>query len=127
MTNINTNPIFAAATSVSGRPETKPSTQRQPVGITDVGTNSGQVSVVLAERYESSRDEVQSALENANHALRVRQQRLELSVDSETGIAMVSIRDTKSGQIILQSPSEVSLNLARRIDQLTGVLTNKKI
>lgn len=125
MTNINTNPIFAAATSVSGRPETKPSTQRQPVGITDVGTNSGQVSVVLAERYESSRDEVQSALENANHALRVRQQRLELSVDSETGIAMVSILDTKSGQIILQIPSEVSLNLARRIDQLTGVLIDK--
>ena len=125
MTNINTNPIFAAATSVSGRPETKPSTQRQSVGITDVGTNSGQVSVVLAERYESSRDEVQSALENANHALRVRQQRLELSVDSETGIAMVSILDTKSGQIILQIPSEVSLNLARRIDQLTGVLIDK--
>lgn len=125
MATINTNPGFSGAAGVSSLSETKPSAQRQPVGKTDVGTNSGQVLVGLEESNESSRVEVQSALDTANNVLGVRQRQLELSVDSETGIAMVSIRDTKSGQILLQVPSEVSLNLARRIDQLTGVLINK--
>ncbi len=125
MSTINSNSGFSGATSVPGLSETKPSAQRPPAGTTGADTNAGQVLVDLEKSDDSSRVEVQSALETANHALGVRQRRLELSVDSETGIAMVSIRDTKSGQILLQVPSEVSLNLARRIDQLTGVMINK--
>jgi flagellar protein FlaG len=83
------------------------------------------VFVGVAESDENSLVEVKRALETANYDLEMRQRRLELSVDSETGIAMVSVRDTKSGQILLQVPSEVSLNLAKRIDQLTGVLIDK--
>lgn len=127
MATINTSPGFSGAAGVSGLSGTKPSAQRQPVGKTDLGTNSGQVLVGLEESDESSRVEVERALETANNVLGVRQRRLELSVDSETGMAMVSIRDTKSGEILLQVPSEVSLNLARRIDQLTGVLISKTI
>ena len=99
MATINTSRGFSGAAGVSGLSGTKPSAQRQPVGKTDLGTNSGQVLVGLEESDESSRVEVQSALDNANNVLGVRQQRLELSVDSETGMAMVSIRVTKSGQI----------------------------
>jgi flagellar protein FlaG len=125
MTTINTNLGFSGAIRVSGLSDTKPSAPRQPDATTDVGSNSEQGVVRLAGSDESSRAEVQSAIETANHALEVRQRRLELSVDSATGLAMVSVRDTKSGEIVLQVPSEVSLNLARRIDQLTGVLVNK--
>lgn len=126
MSTINTDSGFPSATSVSGASGTKPSTGRQPAAdATDAGSNSGQVSVGLAEPDANSLVEVKSALETANYDLETRQRRLELSVDSETGIAMVSVRDTKSGQILLQVPSEVSLNLAKRIDHLTGVLINK--
>lgn len=125
MTTINTNLGFSGAIRVSGLSDTKPSAPRQPDATTDVAANSEQGVVGLAGSDESSRAEVQSAIETANLALEVRQRRLELSVDSATGIAMVSVRDTKSGEIVLQVPSEVSLNLARRIDQLTGVLVNK--
>ena len=125
MTIVNTGSDFSGATSVSGLPATRPSAQRQIAEKNEVGINSGQVLVGLAGSDESSRVEVQSALETANNALEVRQRRIELTVDSETGKAMVSVRDTESGQILLQVPSEVSLNLARRIDQLTGVLVNK--
>jgi flagellar protein FlaG len=125
MTTINANLGFSGAIRVSGLSDTKPSAPRQPDATTDVASNSEQGVVGLAGSDESSRAEVQSAIETANLALEVRQRRLELSVDSATGIAMVSVRDTKSGEIVLQVPSEVSLNLARRIDQLTGVLVNK--
>ena len=125
MTTMITGTDSLGATSVSAFSATRPSAQRPFVDKTDVGTDSDQVLVGLAGSDESSRADVQRALETANHDLEVRQRRLELSVDSETGIAMMSVRDTKSGQIILQVPSEVSLNLARRIDQLTGVLINK--
>jgi hypothetical protein len=126
MATINTDSGFSSATGISSAPGTKPSTGRQPaVGTTDVGSGPSQLFVGLAETDEKSLVEVKSALETANYDLEMRQRRLELSVDSETGIAMVSVRDTKSGQILLQVPSEVSLNLAKRIDQLTGVLINK--
>jgi uncharacterized FlaG/YvyC family protein len=126
MTTINTDSGFSSATGVSSALGTKPSSSRQPVAdITDAGSNSGQVFVGLAASDENSLVEVKSALETANYNLEIRQRRIELSVDSETGIAMVSVRDTKSGQILLQVPSEVSLNLAKRIDHLTGVLIDK--
>ena len=126
MATINTDFGFSSASSVSSASGTKPSTGRQPAADTaDTGSNSQQAFVGVAGAEQSSLVDVQSALETANYGLEVRQRRLELSVDSETGIAMVSVRDTESGQILLQVPSEVSLNLAKRIDQLTGVLVNK--
>ena len=126
MATINTDSAFSGTTVVSGASGTKPSPGPQPAADTaDAGSNSGQVFVGLVGTDENSLFEVQSALETANYDLEVRQRRLELSVDSETGIAMVSVRDTKSGQILFQVPSEVSLNLAKRIDHLTGVLINK--
>jgi uncharacterized FlaG/YvyC family protein len=126
MATINTDSGFSSAPGVSSALGTKPSSGRQPAAdITDAGSNSGQVFVGLEESGENSLVEVKRALETANYDLEMRQRRLELSVDRETGIAMVSIRDTKSGQILLQVPSEVSLNLAKRIDQLTGVLIDK--
>jgi flagellar protein FlaG len=126
MATINTDSGFSSATGVTSAPGTKPSAGRQAAAdITDAGFNSGQVFVGVAESDENSLVEVKRALETANYDLEMRQRRLELSVDSETGIAMMSVRDTKSGQILLQVPSEVSLNLAKRIDQLTGVLIDK--
>lgn len=126
MAAINTDSSFPSAIGVSAASETKPSVSRPPVTeTTDAGTNPDQVRAVLIGLDKNSHVEVQNALETANFELEVRQRRLELSVDGETGIATVSVRDTKTGQILLQVPSEVSLKLAKRIDQLTGVLIDK--
>jgi len=126
MAAINTDSNFPSAIGVSAASETRPSTSRPPVTeTTDAGANPDRVRAVLARFDENSLIEVQNALETANLDLEVRQRRLELSVDGETGIATVSVHDTKTGQILLQVPSEVSLRLAKRIDQLTGVLIDK--
>jgi flagellar protein FlaG len=48
---------------------------------------------------------------------------LTFSVDDDSGRQVISVKDTVSGDIIRQIPSEEALNLAEKLSEFTGLLT----
>ena len=51
---------------------------------------------------------------------------LEFKVDEESKQSYVTVRDTTTGEVIRQIPSEEVRDLKRRIDQMIGLLFNKE-
>ena len=58
-----------------------------------------------------------SAVERVNLAMRQSNQNLEFSVDSDTKKPIVKMVDSTTGEVIRQIPSEEMLAIARSIDQ----------
>jgi len=50
------------------------------------------------------------------------QRNLEFSVDDDTGDSVVTVRDRLTDEVIRQIPSEDMLDIAKRLDEIGGVL-----
>jgi uncharacterized FlaG/YvyC family protein len=51
---------------------------------------------------------------------------LKIDIDVESGRPVVSIEDLKTGRVLLQIPSDESIDLARRIDRMIGVFVDRR-
>ncbi len=51
---------------------------------------------------------------------------LDFSVDDETKLSYVTVRDLKTGEVIRQIPSQEMRSLKKRIDDMIGLLFDKK-
>ena len=125
MATINTDSSSISALSIADIAESRGHFERPAMDRKAISSDHDQEPERADSNYETVLVEIRGALERANAGLEMRRRQIELSIDSETGKATVSVRDTQSGKILLQVPSEVSLRLAARIDQLTGVLVNE--
>ncbi len=74
----------------------------------------------------SSTAEVRDALSRANSHLASSQRQLKIDIDVESGRPVVSIEDLKTGRVLLQIPSDESIDLARRIDRMIGVFVDRR-
>jgi len=70
--------------------------------------------------------ELEESVQQANQKLASRNQQLSLGVDKASGTVVVTVTDKTSGQVVQQIPSEEALRITRSIDQLTGILVDKK-
>ena len=52
---------------------------------------------------------------------------LKIEIDKDTGIQVVKIIDSKTKKVIRQLPPEVMLKIAKYIDEITGLLFDKKV
>lgn len=74
-------------------------------------------SVVASPPVRPSGPQLQHIVDNINKTLKQSQQSLEFSVDTVTKTPVVRLRDTETGQVIRQFPSESALAVAQSIDQ----------
>ncbi|OIP19473.1 MAG: hypothetical protein AUK50_04555 [Comamonadaceae bacterium CG2_30_57_122] len=51
---------------------------------------------------------------------------LHFAVEKGTGLAVVSLINQKTGETLLQFPSEAMLEIAKGIDQVTGAIIQRK-
>ena len=70
---------------------------------------------------EQSRDEVEAAVEDINDFFQTMQRSMQFSLDEESERMVVQIKDN-DGNVIKQIPSEQALELARRLDEVKGLL-----
>lgn len=62
-------------------------------------------------------------VDGLNQLLQVHQQHLSFSIDESSGVSVLRVIDTDSGDVIRQMPSESWLKLARELaDSTTGLL-----
>jgi len=89
-----------------------------PVKATDNNGSSNNSSDAVKQLKES--------VDAANARLAAIKQRVDLSVDRDTGQVVVKVSNTSTGEVISQVPSENALKLAKSLDSLTGILVDKK-
>ena len=73
----------------------------------------------------SDRKAVMETVKNLNEKLESQELQARFSVDDESGQFVVSIRDSNSGKVVRQIPSEESLEFARNAEKGVGILVNK--
>lgn len=79
-----------------------------------------------AASAEELRSSVQDAVKRANETVQVLRSNLQFTVDQATGIDVVKFIDIKTKEVIRQIPSEEMVALARRLDEIKGLLIKDK-
>ena len=76
---------------------------------------------------EPSAAQLQNAVGNINKALKQENRNLEFSVDESTKKTVFQLKDTETGDVIRQYPTEEMLAISRSIDQIQqGLLLKQK-
>ena len=72
------------------------------------------------------RTALRDAVQRANETVQVLRSNLQFTVDEATGVDVVKFIDIKTKEVIRQIPSEEMLALARRLDEIKGLLIKEK-
>ena len=106
--------VNAAATS----PRPEPSVQ---VTQTEGGRNGG-----YATAQQGGSRSAEETFEEINHAMQAWDTGMRFEIDEDTQQLVVSIVDSKTGDVIRQVPSEEVLHIAKMISQFQGQLVSVK-
>lgn len=129
--NINANtavkgiaqPVVPAVETVD---KNKP--QVRPVEKSSNSTQTAMDKKALQRKAEEklSNEELSEAVKNIQSRLDVMRTKLGFVLNSETDDVIIEVKDRESGEIIRQIPSEEVMELRARLDELVGILFDKK-
>jgi flagellar protein FlaG len=118
---------------------TLPPTQSAPrVVAAEATAASAKESVVAApqsqpqqppqptDRIKPSDEQLKTAVKAANDFIQPFNDRLQFSIDKDSGTTIVKVIDTNTKEVIRQFPSEEMLAIAKGLDQMTGLLVKQK-
>lgn len=111
---------FANAAPTPQRPE--PAVQ---VTNTAAGRNGGNATAQQGNGNEASRPATDT-FEEINNAMQAWDTGLRFEIDEDTQQLVVSIVDSKTGEVIRQVPNEEVLHIAKMISQFQGQLVSVK-
>jgi len=74
-----------------------------------------------------SLDEMRSAVSDLNSQLESQSIQVNFDVDDDTGRIVVKVKDTNSGEIVRQIPSEDMLDFARNAEKGIGIRLNQTL
>lgn len=98
-------------------------------GATQTGqtdpTNPDQSRGVAATDTEKV-EKLTEAVDKINEMMKQGQQMLTFQLDDESGRMVVRVIDAQSKEVVRQIPSEETLNFAKYVDGLVGLIFNKK-
>lgn len=66
--------------------------------------------------------QLKTTIDALNNSLDLQGRNLMFSIDQDTGITVIQIRDRKTDELILQIPPDVMLNLAKNLGRNVGTL-----
>ena len=118
---ISTPPPVAAATTETGALN-RPSAVRGEPPVRQPESER----ITPSASPEETQLAVKDAVQRANTTIQALRSNLKFTVDEATGIQVVKFIDVKTEEVIRQIPSEEMLALARRLDELKGLLIKDK-
>lgn len=132
---ISGGPFSLPATALSQAPQANSPRGRESPGQTEAETPTRETSGITNEVPQADvrnlpRQEmhslVEDAVKRANETVQVLRSNLQFTVDETTGIDVVKFIDIKTKEVIRQIPNEEMLALARRLDEIKGLLIKEK-
>ena len=85
------------------------------------------VSDIVPPGKPPERIEVEKAVSDLRNFAQSHQRQLDFSIDDTTGIMVVKVIATQSGEVIRQLPSEVALKLAQNLADPNSLLFNASV
>ena len=76
---------------------------------------------------QTQNDIIKKTVEQLNEKLKLFDSSLKIEIDKDTGIQVVKIIDSQNKEVIRQLPPETTLKIAKYIDEITGLLFDKKV
>lgn len=89
-------------------------------------TDNTQVQNVHQEKKVSA-EETEKAVNEMNNFMTSMQRNLSFSFDDDLGRDIVSVKDIESDEVIRQIPSEELVVLIKKMDDVAGILFDKKV
>jgi flagellar protein FlaG len=114
-TNVAPPPRPAVGTAALQRPTVEAA---QPKGPESVKAEP-------APRSEQARTELAQLLDELNEQSRKEGRNLNFSMDDEVNRLVITVRQTETGEVIRQIPSEAVLRLAHNLKSIRGLLYNE--
>lgn len=100
---------------------------------TNVATNTASQPVQpientfkVNERTIISQSELKGAIDQLNVTLQKRNTNVAFSVDQTTGRDVVRVTNSNTGEVVRQLPFEETLNFMRNLEQMTGLIFDRK-
>ncbi|PPK72479.1 flagellar protein FlaG [Methylobacter tundripaludum] len=93
--------------------------------VTAAGTATAQVKLPEQKEPENkpeNTEEISNAVKDINNFFQAAQRSLGFSIDEASGHMVMQIKDTETNEVIRQIPGEDAIKLAKRLDDLTGIL-----
>jgi flagellar protein FlaG len=81
----------------------------------------------IKQYLESMDDKIGRIAETMDSYLQSIQRDLKIQVDDKTGRIVVKVTSKESGKVIREIPPEELLDLAARIEEMTGILFDEKV
>ncbi|MBB1361908.1 flagellar protein FlaG [Shewanella sp. SR44-4] len=95
-------------------------------GIQKPGDNSRTTEQVnQATKVDS--EELNQAVSDIAASMNVMQKGLAFKVDEESGIQIVKVIDVTTGELIRQIPNEEALDIAKKLNEVTGLLMKTEV
>ena len=88
---------------------------------TEVGATT-----TLQPTFAAEQESLKEATQRANEAVAGLRSDLKFAIDDETGINVVKFIDVKPQEVIRQIPAQEMLVIAKRLDELQGLLIKEK-
>lgn len=104
--------------SPSGQPAAKPA----PAGAAGEPNSPSRAQAAA----HTNPAQLKQAIREINQTVQATARDLEFSVDPETRATVVKVIDHASGEVIRQIPAEETLEIARSLDRLQGLLLKQK-
>lgn len=74
----------------------------------------------------SLKEQLEEATKKANDSMQFLRSNLQFSVDKDTGMQVVKVINSQTNEVIRQIPSDEMLQIAKRLDELKGLLIHEK-
>ncbi|MEZ8185134.1 flagellar protein FlaG [Shewanella sp. 5S214] len=92
--------------------------------------NAGDASRSIKQVNQASKvdaEELNQAVNDIAASMNVMQKGLAFNIDEESGIQVVKVIDVKTGDLIRQIPNEEALDIAKKLNEVTGLLMKTEV
>ena len=100
-----------------------PTKRAEPINTTSKQENNAYSN----NKSEITTVEVNETIEEINNFLQDTKRNLSFSVDENSGTNIIMVKDAESDEVIRQMPSEELLVLRKKMDDVVGILFDKKV
>ncbi len=81
----------------------------------------------MTQEERASLQQLVEAADAVNEFIKITNNSLQFSVDSDTGVSFIKVVDTSTNEVIRQIPSDEMLAIAKALDSLKGLLVHQKV
>lgn len=122
----NIGPVSGSTQQVATNIEKSSSTIESPAGASTPAAPVETAAAVEPPRSAPSPEQVTQALKSINKAMENLSQGLEFTIDNDSRRTIVKVVDRNTKDVIRQIPTEEALEIAKALDQASGLLIRQK-